>query len=78
MKIEKVICDCCGKTVCKDEYLEASVPILFRGDRGNKLIAQKMDLCGPCANEFANLYYSIARKHGSSGICAIDMGEEEE
>ncbi len=70
MKVTKTICDCCGS---ENNTCIFTIPIL--SDQKH-IIAKEMDLCEQCANVIMNAYYTECKKHGRSGIIAIEEGDE--
>lgn len=68
MKITKYKCDCCQKDTNEKDIAEVTIPLKCWDCNDTTLTVAKIDICTDCANRFAELYYSIAHEHFSSGL----------
>lgn len=69
--ITKYKCDCCQKETVENDVVEVKIPLMCYGDDDAALIPGCIDICTDCANKFAELYYSIANEHNSTGLRGI-------
>lgn len=68
MRIQKTLCDCCGKEMPDGKLGFPGVEIFVEHEETESVELKELDICYDCAKVLMNAYYAECEKHGHAGF----------